>query len=281
MPQPTVNYVCQQNVLYIADPTNLGSVLPVVALNGFQGLGGTKSSIKTTNLDSIGYDEFAPGLVDPGKPSGSVILNYGDASHQLCQKLLGLGSLVTTQFFYGQADSATAPTAPGGVMTPPVNAAIAAPGTVTPSTSTTGGTLAAATYFYKLTALNSAGETTVSPEATQVTTGATSTVTLNWSAVTGATGYRLYRSTVTNQEKFLVQLGAVITYIDTGALTPTLVTPPTSNTTQAYARSGWLFSGFVAEFAFQSQVNNVAMCKLTIQATGSRTMIPGGGNLAI
>src|SRR5258708_5801559 len=46
---------------------------------------------------------------------------------------------------------------------------ISAPGTVTPVGSTTGGTLAAATYFYKVTALSSLGETTGSPEASVTT----------------------------------------------------------------------------------------------------------------
>src|SRR5258708_34281460 len=40
-----------------------------------------------------------------------------------------------------------------------------------PSTSTSGGTLAAATYFYVITALNAAGETTKSNEQSIVTTG--------------------------------------------------------------------------------------------------------------
>jgi len=276
MPQPTVNYVCQQNVLYIADPTNLGSVLPVVALNGFQGLGGTKSSIKTTNLDSAGYDEFAPGLVDPGKPSGSVILNYLDASHQLCQKLLGLGNTSQTSFFYGQADSTITPTAPGGVMTAPTVPSCATPGTVTPGTSTSGGTLAAATYFYKITALNAAGETLPSPEASQITTGSTSSVSLSWSAVTNATGYNVYRSNSTGTEKLLTTLGNVLSYIDVGPFYVGTVSPPAANTTAGFARSGWLFNGFIAEFSFQSQVNNVAMCKLTVQATGARQMVVRG-----
>src|SRR5579871_1666182 len=78
--------------------------------------------------------------------------------------------------------------------------AISAPTQTSPSTSTSGGTLAAATYYYKITALSLGGETTPSGEQSQVTTGSTSTVTVNWNAVTGATGYNIYRSTSTGTE---------------------------------------------------------------------------------
>jgi len=60
------------------------------------------------------------------------------------------------------------------------------------ATATTGGTLAAGTYRAVITALNDRGETVKSNEISQVTTGATSTVTFNWTAVSGATGYRVY-----------------------------------------------------------------------------------------
>ena len=112
-----------------------------------------------------------------------------------------------------------------------VAVAVAAPGTLTPSTSTSGGTLAAATYYYVMTAINAVGETIASAEASQATTGASSTVTLAWSAVSGATGYKLYRATATGNETYLTTLGAVTTYTDTGAITPGTAVPPVANTT--------------------------------------------------
>ena len=279
-PQPTVSYTAQNVILYIADPTNLGSILPVVALNGFQGLGGVKSSIKLSNFDSAGYDEYAPGLVDPGKPSGSIILNYKDSSHQLLQRLLGLGASGATSFFFGEADSTTVPTAPGGVATAPVGSAVSTPGTVTPSTSTTGGALAAGPYFYKVTALNAAGETLPSAEATQTTTGSTSTVTLSWTTVAGASSYNIYRSTVTNAETLIANT-LTNGYVDAGPYFAGTVTVPVANTTAGFSRSGWMFNGFVAEFGYQTSTNNVAMMKLTIQATGARKMIVRGAAAAI
>ncbi len=96
------------------------------------------------------------------------------------------------------------------------------------------GTLTAATYFYKITAIDAAGgETTASNEKSQVTTGSTSTVTLSWNAITGAAGYKIYRSTSTGTEKYLTS-STLTTYIDTGAIaTQSTLSPPGSNT--AYA----------------------------------------------
>ena len=74
-------------------------------------------------------------------------------------------------------------------------------GTVTTATATTGGTLAAATYRYSVSAVMARqGEIAASAEVTQATTGATSTVTLSFSTPAGMEGaqpilYKVYRST--------------------------------------------------------------------------------------
>ncbi len=70
--------------------------------------------------------------------------------------------------------------------------ALATPVNSSFSTSTTGGTLAAGTYYYRITATNAWGETLASTETSRVTTGATSTVTVNWVPIPGATGYKIY-----------------------------------------------------------------------------------------
>lgn len=89
-----------------------------------------------------------------------------------------------------------------------------------PTTATTGGTLAAGTYYYKITATNSTGESAGSNEVSQVTTGTTSTVGLTWSAVAGATGYKVYRATVSGGQStspaLVATVGAVTSYTDTG-----------------------------------------------------------------
>lgn len=92
----------------------------------------------------------------------------------------------------------------------PVQAALA--------TATTGGTITAGTYRYVLTAINAVGETIASNEQTIVTTGSTSTVTVTWGAVTGATGYKLYKTAAggaTGTELLYKTVGLVVSDIDT------------------------------------------------------------------
>lgn len=123
--------------------------------------------------------------------------------------------------------------------------AIPAPGLPVLTPSTTGGTLAANSYFYKITALNSAGETTGSAEATVTTTGATSSVAIAWGAVSGATSYRIYRGTVTNTEN-LYFTSATNSFTDIGG-TSTAGTVPVTNTTAAAAAPGALLAQLKAD----------------------------------
>jgi hypothetical protein len=98
----------------------------------------------------------------------------------------------------------------------------------------TGGTLAAGTYYYVVTAVNANGETTVSNEVSVPATGTTSSVTLNWqpagSGNFGPTGYRIYRGTAAGGENALIGTvaGTVLTFTDTGAA-GSVATPPTSS----------------------------------------------------
>lgn len=107
---------------------------------------------------------------------------------------------------------------------------LASPVLNTVTTSTTGGTLAANTYYYVVTALNAAGETLKSNELSVTTTGTTSSNTISWGAVTGATSYRVYRGTSAAGENVYYAPGNVTSYVDTNAAS-TGGTPPVSNTT--------------------------------------------------
>lgn len=100
-------------------------------------------------------------------------------------------------------------------------------GTVTPSTATTGGTLAAATYYYKVSAVVARfGEIGASTEVSQVTTGSTSTVTLSFSTPTGLPDgatpilYKVYRSTATGTESLI---GVVDAFDTTGAAVTSII----------------------------------------------------------
>lgn len=117
----------------------------------------------------------------------------------------------------------------------PVNAAF--------SQSDTGGSLApSTTYYYRVSAFNSAGETLASAE-TSITTSAvagdTHTVTVNWGAVTGATGYNVYGRS-TGAELFIESVDgqATTTYVDTGAIVPSGALP-SANTTIAPGSGQW------------------------------------------
>jgi uncharacterized membrane protein YgcG len=93
-----------------------------------------------------------------------------------------------------------------------------------------GGTLPAATYFYKVTAIDGVGgETTVSSEAS-VATGANGKNTLTWNIVPNAFQYNVYRSTVTNTETLLSGTNVPVAQAAPGNLTVSYVDDGTATT---------------------------------------------------
>jgi hypothetical protein len=79
------------------------------------------------------------------------------------------------------------------------------------------------TYFYKVTAYNAAGETTENkiPQTLELVVNEPATplpIILQWDTVKGAAGYRIYKSTASNQERFLAQVvgESTLSYTDTG-----------------------------------------------------------------
>jgi hypothetical protein len=116
-------------------------------------------------------------------------------------------------------------------------AAMSAPSGLTSTASAGTGFTAAQTYRYEVTAIDSAGgETGVSNEpAACAPAAANLRCTLSWTAVTGASGYRIYRTAnggASGTEKYLT---SVITnsYIDANTITLTATAAPLS-TTPAY-----------------------------------------------
>jgi hypothetical protein len=90
------------------------------------------------------------------------------------------------------------------------------------------GTLAAATYFYRVSAITAVGETLACAEV-GLAIGATTGVDLTWDAMPGATGYRVYGRS-TGAELFIAEIsGTTLAYTDSGAITPTGALP-TANT---------------------------------------------------
>lgn len=96
----------------------------------------------------------------------------------------------------------------------------AAPAT---STSASGGTLAAATYSYRIAWVYGTLVSAPSPAKTQVTTGATSTVTVDVTGLVpaGATAWRVYGRTGGSELLMGTQtLPATLTFVDDGSGTP-------------------------------------------------------------
>jgi hypothetical protein len=152
-----------------------------------------------------------------------------------------------------------------------------------------------------------AGESTKSIELSVTTTGSTSSNTLVWPLVSGATGYRIYRGTSAGTEGVYYTVGAVATLVDTGAAN-VVGTPPAANTailpvpgftsvvtsasggtlaaaTYFYvitatntaagqfvntqvARTFFTFNGYVADLVLSAPLNNVVKGTVTIQRSG-------------
>lgn len=95
------------------------------------------------------------------------------------------------------------------------------------STSTTGGTLAAATYSYRIAWVYSSLISAPSPAKTQTTTGTTSTVTIDVTGLVpnGATGWKVYGRTGGSELLMATVTLPTLTFLDDGSLTPSGALP--------------------------------------------------------
>ncbi len=118
------------------------------------------------------------------------------------------------------------------------DAVLANPTLTSATASGSGGSLAPGAYYYQITATTKYGETLPSNELSATTSGATASVTLKWpgGANGSVTGYKIYRASVSGQEKLLASVAATATsYTDTGSAGPGSTGPPTSNTASKVA----------------------------------------------
>ncbi len=107
---------------------------------------------------------------------------------------------------------------------------VAAPVLTSVTPSTTGGTLAAGTYYYAAVAVDANGHlTNTGVQANTTTTGTTSSVALVINPVTYAVSYRVYIGTVSGTyTKYLASAGTSLTDVGSGY---TVASPPTYNGT--------------------------------------------------
>lgn len=114
---------------------------------------------------------------------------------------------------------------------------LSAPATGTATSQATGGTLPSSTYQYQVAALSAAGPTTATSPATVVIAGSavTNQVTVAWTQVPNAIGYRIY-GRMTSGYGFIADVGqGVASFVDTGAIVPDTTIQPV--TTQAVNES--------------------------------------------
>lgn len=101
------------------------------------------------------------------------------------------------------------------------------------SASSTGGTIAAGTYYFKCTWVNSAGETTASTEQSVTTAGSTSTITVTAPGVQySAFGYQIYEATTSGSEKIIVPTSSNCT-LSASSYSGSTVCAPSANATFA------------------------------------------------
>jgi parallel beta-helix repeat protein len=81
------------------------------------------------------------------------------------------------------------------------------------------GTLAAATYSYRVSATNAVGENLASVAVTGVATASSARMQVSWTAVTGATGYNVF-GRVGGSEQMIAQGVTGTSFIDDGTITP-------------------------------------------------------------
>ena len=105
---------------------------------------------------------------------------------------------------------------------------LATPQNVLASNITTGGSLVAGAYSYRVSACNANGETLSSAAAgiTVPSGTATNMVAISWDAVTGATSYKIYGRTA--GAELLIGMATDVAFTDTGAVTPAGALPETS-----------------------------------------------------
>ena len=99
----------------------------------------------------------------------------------------------------------------------------------------TGGTFAAGYYQWQITAIDGSGHESVPTIGVVANLALNGSANLTWTAVTGATGYKIYRSVFSfatpsaNAVELVTTLGAVTSYTDTGTATNPAIHPPTAN----------------------------------------------------
>lgn len=231
------------------------------------------ASNDTTEYTSSSGVDF--GDIDPGDVSTPIELhlwnNKGGSSDVADMEYVRIGSVTKNGYTSGDTipngkdvvedlytqvksitNSETSYTAIGGTTTKTLanikGVKLPAPG-VPSGTGTTdvNGHMAEANYYYVLSALDETGETLQSTESSAVTVGnGQNAVNLTWTAVTGATSYKIYRTTTSGSYSASSLVGTAATNSYKDLLANTITGQPLGAATVTYQHKHAFYSQFAA-----------------------------------
>jgi hypothetical protein len=230
----TTAVLSQGSAFYVLDDTvaSPAIVRQIKQTKGITGLGGSRTVIETTNLDSTAKDK-SPGLMDSGSISFDLVENPADLSHQLLESLANTGTKPSKQFYFGLSDGlATVPAFTGTFAAPPL--------------------------------------VLTTPKNTAVGTGSTATTVLTISAMTSgafAVGMGVSGGTMT-AGTIITSFGTGTGQTGTYNISISQTVSSTTITGVANARTGYLFTGFIKQYSRDVAANGVVLVKGAIEITG-------------
>ncbi len=191
-----------------------------------------KDDTGVTELEGV-----SGGTATPTAPAWSSIVAGGEKAMVLFYPKHGPGSYGNSIAIRVKSENLRQPTAP------------------TLATAASGGTLAAATYSYKISALSATGESLASTAASVVIgSGTTNKVTLTWTAVNGAVGYKVYGRTAATEKYMTTVGGSTLTFEDTGSVTPDATKDPITNPTNLVLTDEFTVEVFDTDFSSDNPV---------------------------
>lgn len=280
-----------------------GQLQPEVTVNGDLSildsllLGAAAFGNNPATTTGLTYGYFGASIYSNGAnvalANGTIGLT-ASATNYVQRTALGVVSVNTTGFTVGLIPMAQVVTGASSITTitdkRPSSAdlrgrqviQVGAPTGVAVATATTGGTLAAATYGYRVSAVYPWGESAASAEVTVTTTGTTSENTISWALPSQATAAKVYGRTSGGELLIATVAAGTSSYLDTGSVTPSGALPTGSLAisdaqvnTRILSFQGTLGGNTVVNFPTYQQewiVSHDAVASgssLQVQATGS------------
>lgn len=214
----------------------------------------TVTMIEISSKTSGNYAEFVSGRIS-STMSVSGIASTSKESTQAgyweLKAAVAAGASVEVTFTeYTTEDGST----PVVALATPVNSAF----------TSGAGTLVAGTYYYRVSAIGISGETLASTETSRVL-ASTGGVNVNWGAVSGAQGYKIYGRT-TGAEQLLATVSAdTLTFLDNGSITPSGALPTVNNT----GAEKITVNAFVSNLTLEAPDNAANTFSVDLQITGA------------